>query len=146
MARKLFSSLSFAVFLSSLTCISGCGGGGTGNRATVSGTVKFDGQPIEEGQITFTPTGKTGTIVGGAIKAGAYSIPVEAGPEPGEHKVAVTASRKTGKQIEAIMPAPAGTMIDVTEMYVPKKYNAETTLRFDVKAGDNKDANFDLTK
>lgn len=146
MARKLVSLFGIASCLMSVVLISGCGGGGTGNRAPVSGMVKFDGQPIEEGQITFTPTGKSGTIVGGAIKAGAYNIPVEAGPEPGEHKVAVTASRKTGKQIEAIMPAPAGTMIDVTEMYIPKKYNAETTLRFDVKAGDNKDANFELTK
>ncbi|MSR56416.1 MAG: hypothetical protein EXS05_01930 [Planctomycetaceae bacterium] len=124
----------------------GCGGGGTdlGKHGSVSGTVTFDGKPVELGQITFTPVGKEGTVTGAEIKNGKYSVSREAGPLVGQHKVSIHANRKSGAQIPAIMPAPEGTMIDVMEEYIPTKYNFESTLTAEIKAGDNPKVDFDL--
>ena len=55
----------------------------------------------------------------------------------GKHSVSIMASRKTGEQVPAAMPAPEGTMIDVTEDYIPSKYNFETTLTAELSAGEN---------
>lgn len=126
--------------------VSGCGGSSGPERNSISGKVTLDGQPVEEGQITFTPTGDKGTVTGAEIKAGAYSVPKENGPVIGSHKVSIRASRKTGRQVPAVAPAPDGTMIDVTEEYIPTKYNFESTLTAEVKSGDNKNVDFALTK
>jgi hypothetical protein len=138
-----------AVFLLCALAFSGCGGGGDdllSKRGSVQGIVTFDGEPVEEGQILFTPTGKEGSVAGSAITDGEYSIPREQGPVAGPHSVAITASRKTGKQIKAMQPAPPGTMIDVKEEYIPAKYNYTTTLSAEIKAGENPDLDFNLTK
>jgi len=139
---KLLFRIPVLVFAAS---ICGCGGGSGEPRGAVSGNVTMDGQPVELGQITFTPTGKTGTVTGAEIKGGKYSIPKVDGPVVGGHKVSIRASKKTGQQIPAIPPADPKTMIDVMVEYIPTKYNFETTLTTDIKAGDNKDVNFALT-
>jgi hypothetical protein len=126
----------------------GCGGGDEllSKRCSVTGTVTFDGQPVENGQIIFTPKGKEGSVAGALIEDGEYFIPRDKGPVAGRHSVSITASRKTGEQKKAIMPAPPGEMIDVMEAYIPKKYNDQTTLSVELKAGENSEVDFDLTK
>ncbi|MCS7304309.1 MAG: hypothetical protein NZ602_04285 [Thermoguttaceae bacterium] len=57
----------------------GCGGSGPGMR--VWGTVTYQGQPIQEGQIVFTPIeGTPGPSTPGQIKNGQYEIPKHIGP------------------------------------------------------------------
>ena len=135
-----------ALLLGAWLC-GGCNGDDLlSKRCSVTGTVTFDGKPVEEGQILFTPTGKMGSVAGAAIENGEYYIPREQGPVAGPHKVTITASRKTGEQMKAMPPAPPGQMIDLKEEYIPKKYNEQSTLSISLEAGENSEVDFDLTK
>jgi len=58
---------------------------------TVSGTVTFDGRPVEEGYITLSPADGKGPSAGGPIKEGKFSI---SGVLPGEKIVSVTGGGK----------------------------------------------------
>ncbi|MBN9122237.1 MAG: hypothetical protein J0I06_24375 [Planctomycetes bacterium] len=62
----------------------GCGGSGS----SVSGTVTFNGQPVESGNINFIPADGKGAPVGGEIKGGKYTV---RNVTPGKNKVVVTA-------------------------------------------------------
>ena len=137
---KIVSVVLFVCFVSA-----GCGSSALFDRAGVSGTVTFDGEPIKEGRITFTPQeGESSGAAAALIEDGEYSIDDSVGPKVGKQKVTINASRKTGQTVPAAMPAPEGTMIEVTEEYIPYKYNYATTLSADIKAGDNDGVNFDL--
>jgi len=119
-----------AVSLSLLLC--GCGNDG---MVYVSGTVTFDGQPIEEGRITFRNKDGSGPAYSTPIKQGEYSLPCA----PGDMKVEIIASRlipgKFGTQNGT--PEPMG------EMYIPKQYNTATTLTAVVN-GSSQEIPFDL--
>lgn len=136
--RKRVGWLAGVCWIGLLT--TGCGGS---DRPSVSGKVTLDGTAIEEGEIRFVPTkftlGKEApTTTGAAIKQGAYEVPSETGPLPGAYRVEIRASRKTGKREPAVPPAPPGTMIDITEQYVPAKYNRDSELTLDITKGRNK--------
>lgn len=49
----------------------GCGGGG---GASVSGSVSFNGQPLDKGQISFVPSDGKGSPVSGTISGGKFSV------------------------------------------------------------------------
>jgi len=65
--------------------LAGCGGPGT----VVTGNITYEGQPVEKGQITFTPADGKGPIGGGEIAGGKYSV---SGLEPGQKVVQITAT------------------------------------------------------
>src|SRR5690348_15899780 len=67
--------------------LSGCGS----STATVTGEVTYDGKPIGDGYITFTPTDGKGKDAGGPISAGSYRV---AGMPPGPNLVQVVAVKK----------------------------------------------------
>lgn len=116
----------------------GCGDSGP-PRATVQGRVTFDGVPIESGSIAFIPAqGTKGPSVGGSIRGGSYHLPSKDGPVVGPHRVEIRATRKTGRQVQAGSEAanPSAT-IDEIEMFIPLKYNSESTLTADVQSGTN---------
>jgi hypothetical protein len=52
-----------------LSLIAGCG-----RTAAVSGSVTYDGQPVANGSITFTPEDGKGPVAGGPITEGKYRI------------------------------------------------------------------------
>ncbi|MEX0728487.1 MAG: hypothetical protein WEB58_04925 [Planctomycetaceae bacterium] len=145
MSLHYFSSLvskMFCVAALATVTLSGCGDSGP-ERASISGQVTFDGQPVEDGTISFVPAGDTqGPVSGDRIVNGTYTIPADKGPVIGSHKVEIKATRKTGEKIPAVPPA-TGEM-EVTEDYIPAKYNTETTLTADVVGGENK-KDFTLT-
>ena len=115
--------------------ISGCGGG----RAAVQGAVTLDGVPVEAGFVSFSPadpaaTGPTGRV---SIVKGRYAIDAAGQLKPGLYRVEIHAPRKTGKKIPAGSPSPPGTMVDEEVEAVPEKYNRQSTLQKEVKAGPN---------
>ena len=119
--------------------INGCGGDSGPERAEVSGSVTFAGQPIETGSIAFIPDGATsGPSVGGSIRDGMYHIPRSEGPVIGTHRILIQATRPTGQQVEAGEGAddPAA-MVDEVEMYIPERYNRNSELTADVQPGSN---------
>ena len=72
-----------------------CGDGS--GRQPVSGEVSFNGEPIDEGSITFVPLEGDGIKTGGPIVDGRYEIEGEKGPPLGKHKVILRWEKKTGK-------------------------------------------------
>jgi hypothetical protein len=53
------------------TIASGCFSGSAG---TVSGTVTYNGKPLEKGLITFSPTGNKGGTAGGDVIGGKFRV------------------------------------------------------------------------
>jgi hypothetical protein len=56
--------------LALLTGLTGCGGSSSG----ISGSVTYEGQPVENGNITFNPADGKGPQAGGTITDGQYKI------------------------------------------------------------------------
>ena len=110
-----------------------CGCGGSGNRAAIDGVVTCDGKPLEKGQITFVPQiGTKGPTAGAEIAAGKFTIPAAGGTFAGKFRVEVTASRPSGRKIPDRL---TGKLVDAYEQFIPQKYNADSQLTADVKAG-----------
>jgi hypothetical protein len=124
--------------------LSGCSDKGP-ERAALQGQVTFDGQPVESGAITLVPTdGTTGPSSGAAIKEGKYTIPADSGPVPGNYRVEIIATRKTGKQTAPMPGQPVGgpsgaAPVDDIEMFVPPQYNRQSKLKIEVKSGENQE-------
>ena len=64
---------------------------GCGTATNVSGKVTYEGTPVQEGFITFSPTSGKGTPGAAPIKDGDYTLDTLL---PGPHLVEVTASKK----------------------------------------------------
>jgi hypothetical protein len=81
-------SLAVAVVLTAVALVlSGCGS----STATVSGEVTYEGQPVGDGYITFTPADGKGKDAGGPLTGGRYEV---AGLPPGPKVVKVIAVKK----------------------------------------------------
>ena len=118
--------------------MAGCGGK---QRMHAWGDVTFNGQPLPEGTIVFTPTDKTpGPSTGGSIKDGHYDVPAKGGPYAGEgYTVEITAIKESGKLIPNIFGKKLPPMMKLRQ-YIPAQYNKETTLKVTVSssASENK--------
>jgi hypothetical protein len=122
----------------------GCGGADDDHpRQPVSGTVKFQGEPLKSGLIQFQPASADASTAGGAgIVDGQYSISRAEGLVPGSYRVSITSLGA------AATPLPAGAtpgdpVMKVKEP-IPARYNATTELKAQVtKEGPNK-FDFDL--
>jgi hypothetical protein len=116
----------------------GCGQKVQGpERATIAGTVKLDGQPIEYGSILFTPdAGVRGTAAGATIRNGRYELTAEKGPTLGANRVVIRALTKSGRKVQS-PTARTGEMIDEMVESVAPAFNSETKLKFEIKSGSN---------
>lgn len=124
-----------AVFV--MAGVTGCGSSGGGPKEyPVTGTVKFDGTPVETGQILFRATERDKRGYSGSITNGAYDLKAEAG----KMTVQITASRIIPGKFDESNP---GEKSPVGEMYIPARYNTQTELTAEVKPGKNS-IDFDL--
>ena len=131
MVRKSIFGIPLALLL--IVAV-GCGS----NQAGVSGDVTLGGQPIEGGSISFIPTDSTaGPPAHGKIEGGHYSIAARDGPAIGTSRVEIRWTRKTGRKIPAIAPAPKGSFTEETIEAVPPRYNSKSELEVPVERGDN---------
>lgn len=117
--------------LMGLLIVPGCGGGGP-REYRVTGTVTFDGQPVEDGEIVFLPANSQGVPRAVKIVDGQFQCRL---PE-GEKRVEITATR------ESPTPAPDG--LPNYESYIPAMYNTESKLTADVRAVGDNALTFDL--
>src|SRR6185437_14801065 len=95
--------------------LAGCGEPGP-RKYKVSGTVRYDGQMVADGDVIFIPEDKSVGPEGGKIKDGKYSLMAR----EGKNQVQLRASR--------VVPGKKGPMgEDWVESYLPEKYNDKTT-------------------
>jgi len=98
-------------------------------RATISGTITLDGEPIPKGQIRFVPT--NGPVWSAWIANGVYTTEGTKGVPIGDLQVRIEAYRtpswyKGGKSPDDETPL---------EQYLPKKYNSLSELKMTVEPG-----------
>ena len=102
-------------------------------KALVTGTVAFDGKPMPDGYVIFTPEGG-GTPAAGPISDGKFSFLAS----PGTHRVEIEASQFVGPK-NAVMGLRA------REQYVPARYNSASTLQREVTLEDSNEFDFQLS-
>jgi len=118
-----------------IVLLAGCSDNRT---AEVAGTVSVDGQPVEKGSISFIPADGKGVTAGGEIKDGKYVAP---GVPIGTMKVEIRVPKVTGKKM---LYDDKNVTRDTFSESLPKKYNVDTELRFDVQPGKN-EKNWDIS-
>jgi hypothetical protein len=102
------------------------------DKVEVSGAVTWEGAPLPDGSITFFPLDPHIAATAGSIVDGAYTFEAK----PGKSRVEITSYRLNGKF------TPAGKPIG--EMYIPDRYNTNSTLTADVALDSDNQFNFDL--
>jgi hypothetical protein len=109
-----------------LGALSGCGGGA--GKATVSGEVTVDNEPIKEGRIVYLTDGQAG--VEGKIKDGKYSVqnvPIGAAKVQIFYPVVIGVHKML----------PDSPPVEQYKESLPDRFNLQTTLKTEVKSGDN---------
>lgn len=136
--------LSFAAFTLGIVAVCGCGSSSGPERVPLSGTVTYQGQPVEKGEIRFLPIeGTTASPSGATINAGKYEVTARGGVPVGKFKVAITAFKTNPKPSAAKQKGIMGGA-DLIQ-YLPPKYNDESLLSITVDAKENnKTENFEL--
>ncbi len=148
----MVGGLAVGAFL--VCCLSGCGEGGS--AASLSGTVKFDGEPIPDGSIRLLPSeGTPGDGASAKITDGSFSLSGDT-LKAGAHQVVIMAFRGTGQMIEeegaepedvgedeASGEAAEAGQVEEQEQYIPEKYNRTSQETIDLTPGENT-KDFDL--
>ena len=138
MGELLLNRKTIFGFLNSIAilgCFVGCGP--ESNVASISGTAKFDGKPIEKGSINFVPVKGQGPTAGGNIEGGKYKCEAALG----ECKVEIRMAKVVGKR--KLYDTPDSPEQEIMEEVLPMKYNEATELKVEIKKGENT-KDFDL--
>jgi hypothetical protein len=144
LAKELFMhtvrAVSLGVFGFAVLALLGCDGV---RMADISGSVKYDGQPVDDGAIQFAPADGQGPSAGGTIKAGQYNAKVPIG----NMKVTISWPKGTGVKKKLYESDPKSAIIEMKSESLPEKYTSQTAteLSFEVKSGSNR-KDWELTK
>ncbi len=95
----------------------------------MTGTVTFQGQPLDSGNIQFDAVDGSG-MTGAAITDGKYSVPAETGVIPGEYTVRVSKAGDDAaapKPVAGEAPGDPGAFSPREEM-IPEEYNLQSKL------------------
>jgi hypothetical protein len=119
-----------------LMLLAGCN---SGSRMQLTGEVTFEGQPLSQGTIVFTPVDATaGPSTGCDIVSGKYDVPGELGGSPGVvYKVQITSLAKSGKFIPNPFD-PKGPPVEVDANFLPATYNTRSILTVKIVSGSNR--------
>ena len=127
-----------AVFVAATLLLAGCGDDRFGE---ITGAVRIDGQPIEQGSILFIPLEGTPPVEwGGPIENGQYKAKVPIGLV----KVTISSLKDTGKK-KKFYDSPEAPEKAIFEQAIPTRYNLETELKYEVKSGKHQ-KDWDLTR
>lgn len=115
--------------------------------SSFSGEVRYNGQPVAEGMIYLDPVDPPNNRpTAGPIKDGKFNIPASDGLLVGRYRVRITASDLFSKSANTPQVdtdgLPSGPAF---KELIPAKYNTNSELTFEVKAGANEHT-FDLKK
>ena len=105
-----------------IVLVAGLPGCGKSGPAEISGTVTFNGTPVDMGTVEFIPADRKGQIAVGTIEAGKYSAQVAPGPK----NVVVEIQKKLGER--RYRPGDANTpLVPVTQPLGRKEFTREVT-------------------
>jgi len=125
--------------------LAGCAESDGLNRQPAAGSVTLDGTPLPSGTIQFRPTsGEATTETSTSISSGKYSFTKQTGPVPGKYSVSISDIADPNIQAKEGM-VPGDFRPPSTKDKVPAKYNVQTTLTAEVKAGQSTPIDFTLT-
>jgi hypothetical protein len=113
----------------------GCGGAKT--KVDVTGTVSYQGKPIENGAIRFEPIDRKLQPSGDNIRNGVYRVTLPVGTA----KITITGSEKIG--MKKLYPTPDSPTRPIFKQFVPDKYNDKTELSAEITSGTSR-LDFDL--
>jgi len=146
LSRRAFVSLAGM----GLVIVLGCSDeSGLAKRYAVSGTVNYNGKPVEKGTITFTPNDPAGRTASGDISNGSYSLTTATpgdGALPGAYKVTVVAREMDTTKLQEVAKggqhhhdADFAKAVKSAKVLVPAKYSLADTsgLTAEVKASSN---------
>jgi len=115
----------------------------TQEQMPVSGEVRFDGRPVEIGQIAFYPATRVAAVpIASDIQDGAFELSDPEGLVPGTYQVQITAVRK--RESRGQTPSLTAPPAVLAEQYIPEKYNESTILEVEVKPEGGNYFEFDL--
>lgn len=129
--------------LLALAMLGGCDVGEP-RQESVSGTVTWQGRPLDQGDITFSPANGAGLPVGSAIIGGAYGLPNPPGLAAGDYLVRIQ-SRAERATNAAGIPDFGIADPSLSREKIPGQYNDQTTLKAQVTAGGSNRFDFDLS-
>lgn len=133
LARRLFATLLAGFSIGIVACR-------PNDRAWSTGSVTFDGSPVEHGMIVFRPLDRGDAAGGASISDGRFTI----ASRPGRHRVEIRGMRPIEEsRLPKMMPRIEG--VPVYEDFIPATFNLESTLEVDVAAGSSNTFDFDLT-
>ena len=122
-----------------VACCVGVGGCRPDATATSSGTVAFDGRPIETGVIVLRPLDARLAAEAAPIEAGRFVVK----GRPGRRRVEIRGTQVVpDSELPPTTPRMPG--VPLRRDYVPAAYNTESTLEVEVKAGGANVFDFDL--
>ena len=135
-SEAVSTSRHLAILLACCGFLSGC----TGTDFVVgTGTVAFDGVPVETGLIVFHPLDRGVAPQGASIVAGRFTIRCR----PGRHRVEIRGTRAIDEsQVPPTMPRLPDAPI--REDFIPAAYNTESMLEATVTAGGPNLFDFEL--
>jgi hypothetical protein len=110
-----------------LLAAAGCGPRDGVTRVPVQGTVKYQGQPVRDGQIRFIPQGDSrGPTTLEAIVDGQYRCDYKGGVPVGTHRVEIYSW-------DPSVPAPKGPGSPPRPQFLPPEYNDNSTLSLTIE-------------
>jgi hypothetical protein len=122
-----------------------------GGRLAVSGTVKFKGETLKAGIISFEPLDNQDTFSGAPIENGRYEIPRPQGLKPGKYRVRVSAGDGVTPAIiagakekdNAEAAGPGGSTNIISRELIPPSWNTQSKQEVTI-AYDNTRFEFDI--
>lgn len=108
--------------------LTGCGGAAPyegPKRYPVTGSIKFQGEPVDGGMLSLIPEDGSSNPAGGPITNGTFEIETNKGPNAAAYRVSVHWYKPTGKMIK---DPDTGEEIPEVKQVIPAKYNDGTQL------------------
>jgi hypothetical protein len=119
------------------------GGCGDGSRnEAVSGSVTWQGQPLDQGTMEFVPADGQGVPVGAVIVNGRYQLLSTPGLAPGTYQVRISSRKGSRPPRPGIPDADMGD--PTVKEQLPPQYNIKTELQREVMKGGSNVFDFDL--
>jgi hypothetical protein len=137
--------LNYLGLLLAITVISVVGCGPQSNRLEVTGTVKLNGAPLDEGSIRLTSVGTEKLFASGAmIENGQFTVPQEKGLPPGTYVVEISApDPKAPLAVHKSAPGEPALPPTAPER-IPAEYNSKSKHTIDVSGDSENHFEFDI--